>query len=125
MDMRTKDPHMLNMLRTFKARAARIQAEYEAECEAWRRDGFSPAFCIHGVYLWGDYDCQCWGCEEYGNCIPSMAPYRKVRELYLEHDERYDQIRPMLAALRGKYDSASDSARSALIKWAYDPILNY
>ena len=34
-----------------------------AQCAEDARNGFRPQFCIHGVYLWVDYDCVCWRCE--------------------------------------------------------------
>lgn len=36
---------------------------YERECEEYARDGYRPQHCIHGTYLWTDYDPICGGCE--------------------------------------------------------------
>lgn len=46
---------------------ARIEArwaEYEKECEEWAAQGFRPERCIHGTYLWTDYDPICGECEQ-------------------------------------------------------------
>lgn len=39
-------------------------AEYEAECRDESRQGYRPSHCIHGMYLWVDYDVICWQCED-------------------------------------------------------------
>lgn len=42
----------------------RRNAEYLEECESYYRRGFTPEFCIHGKYLWTDYDAICGWCED-------------------------------------------------------------
>ena len=49
-------------LRYLKAAKARRSA-WEDECRAWAREGFAPAYCEHGTYLWTDYDPICGYCE--------------------------------------------------------------
>ena len=50
-------------LRYLKAAKARRTA-WEDECREWAREGFSPAYCEHGTYLWTDYDPICGYCED-------------------------------------------------------------
>lgn len=48
-------------------RSRRQYAEYLAECEEDRRNGYRPHYCRHGVSMWVDYDCACGMCEDEGN----------------------------------------------------------
>ena len=50
-------------LRFLKAAKARRSA-WEDACRAWAREGFAPAYCEHGTYLWTDYDPICGYCED-------------------------------------------------------------
>ena len=50
-------------LRFLKAAKARRSA-WEDACRSWAREGFAPAYCEHGTYLWTDYDPICGYCED-------------------------------------------------------------
>lgn len=39
-------------------------ADYLAECESYRQDGYTPHYCEHGTNRWTDYDNICGGCED-------------------------------------------------------------
>jgi hypothetical protein len=43
---------------------AQRRADYALECEADRRNGHRPHYCIHGTNQWTDYDNICGGCED-------------------------------------------------------------
>lgn len=43
--------------------ARRQQADWEQMAEECREQGFRPEYCIHGTYMWVDYDCACGYCE--------------------------------------------------------------
>jgi hypothetical protein len=47
-----------------RARIAQLWEEYYANAEECASQGYRPSHCVHGVYLWVDYDCVCWRCEE-------------------------------------------------------------
>lgn len=54
----------LDFLKSIKANwAARIE-EYAAECAQDRKEGHRPSHCIHGAYLWVDWDVICGRCED-------------------------------------------------------------
>lgn len=47
-------------LNRFRARQAEyLEAQAEANAKGWRTE-----YCIHGTYMWADYDAICGGCEE-------------------------------------------------------------
>lgn len=39
------------------------RAEYRRECEEYWARGLRAPYCIHGTYLWTDYDPICGYCE--------------------------------------------------------------
>ena len=43
-----------------------LRENYEgwlAQCREEAKMGYRPSRCIHGTYLWVDYDCACYRCE--------------------------------------------------------------
>lgn len=40
------------------------RAEYEAEMDELRKEGYGPSHCIHGTSLWVEWDPICGYCEE-------------------------------------------------------------
>lgn len=55
------------------------RAEYERECEEYARAGYRPRTCIHGTYLWTDYDPICGRCED-GSLPDTVEAYLMVRQ---------------------------------------------
>lgn len=39
-------------------------ASYREDCEADRKNGHRPHYCVHGVNMWVDFDCACYQCED-------------------------------------------------------------
>ena len=99
----------------------RIQiAEWEEECAAEARHGFSPSHCIHGTYMWVDWDVRCWQCEAGGTTIDIYASaIAHVKALRAECLNR--------AAAWGAVESAggvSHILRSEGMEWVAAPIVN-
>jgi hypothetical protein len=39
-------------------------ADWAESAEEWRRQGYRPHYCPHGMNLWVDYDVICGACED-------------------------------------------------------------
>ena len=100
-------------LKAFKAArrdVARAYAEYDAMARECYRDGYRPAYCVHGTYQWTDYDAMCWQCED------GFTPLEWTMQEYRARCKRY------VTALSGYFDlgmvvlshSNSDAARTLL-----------
>lgn len=75
----------VNIARKERARIAERVAAYRRECADAAAEGYRPSHCIHGTYLWVDYDPICAGCEDWGfNGLDPLEPYHfaiaEVRE---------------------------------------------
>lgn len=59
------------------------QAEYLEECHNWHKQGYRPEVCIHGTYMWTDYDNMCMGCElgEFSEYTSGLDLYRYAWDL--------------------------------------------
>jgi hypothetical protein len=57
---RTRDRFALAAVKRFR----RYHADYLAECESDRRQGYRPHYCEHGTNQWTDYDNICGPCED-------------------------------------------------------------
>jgi hypothetical protein len=49
------------------------RAEYYRECREYAKQGLRPRYCIHGTYMWVDYDCACWRCESWEDDLPDTV----------------------------------------------------
>ena len=71
-------------------------AIYEAQCEAYAKDGFRAHYCFHGVNMWTDYDAICGACED-GYGYFDRLEYRKLAlgeaiRAHRQQDERVDML---------------------------------
>ena len=100
-------------LKAFKAArryVARAYAEYDAKARECYRDGYQPAYCVHGAYQWTDYDAMCRQCED------GFTTLEWVMQEYRARCKQY------VTALSGYFDFAmvvlshsnSDAARTLL-----------
>lgn len=101
---------------------AKQWAEYEANCEAYAKDGYRPAHCFHGVNLWTDYDPMCGACEDgYGYFDPNA--YRRLaldeaQRAYSKQEERIDMLVKLMQA-------GAPIQIAELGAWATQPVQAY
>ena len=78
--------------RNHNERAARIRADYEAMLADCHRMGYRASHCIHGTYLWGDYDVMCNGCESSDYFLSEdmtfVTALREARDKYAARERR-------------------------------------
>lgn len=55
---------MLKLAAKIGRRLESDYAEFVADCESYRADGYRPHYCEHNTNLWTDYDNICGGCED-------------------------------------------------------------
>lgn len=106
------------LLPGIRAQQATMRTDYANACADYSRDGFSPAYCLHGASLWVDYDIPCGYCETYGSDYlesPLSIALREARRRVAESNRR---------------QSAAIDARAAglpisidmLLDWALEPL---
>lgn len=90
--------------------AKRLRVERDNNVRHWEdmandcaRQGFRPEFCIHGTYMWVDYDCACFDCEmgddprdlslaDFFEMVKGKKSYaiRKIQKMISERDDLID-----------------------------------
>jgi hypothetical protein len=60
----TMDNATLKVAHRIELRLAASYAEYLAECDYDRSQGYRPHYCEHGANMWTDYDNICGACED-------------------------------------------------------------
>ena len=111
----TKLAHRL--LPVIRERRESMLESYAAAVEADRKMGYRPQTCIHGAYMWVDYDIPCGTCESEGrNWLPSIhqVAVSHAREALAECDRRYALIRPIMFDKERPDDDVLDK----MIDWA-------
>lgn len=102
------------------ARVRREIAEWEEQCEEEARQGYRPSHCIHGTYMWVEWDCACGWCEAEGNTIDIYAnALGHIKNLRAECLKR--------AAAWGAVESAggvSHDLRDAGMRWVTEPMFS-
>ena len=72
---------------------AEQRAEYEMECENAYKLGYRPKYCIHGTYMWCDYDVICGHCEAALTDLEWAFANAKRRHIrYMEMYKHLDEI---------------------------------
>ena len=108
----------MQLLPGIRVRQATIRADYASACADYRRDGFGPAYCLHGASLWVDYDIPCGCCETYGSDYlesPLSIALREARRRVAESNRRQSAaIDARVAGLPVDVD--------ALLDWALEPL---
>lgn len=72
-------PEVLGRAQVQEDRLLGAQKEYSSEVEEAAKEGLRPETCIHGTYMWSDYDVICPGCE--GGEFTEWTPADEVREV--------------------------------------------
>jgi hypothetical protein len=92
------------------------KAEYEAECESYRREGYRPRYCPHGTNQWTDWDNICGPCED------GWYPWDMETALAEAH-RRTRETHRRVALMTPLYGEAGlpRSVKDALFDWAIEP----
>lgn len=95
----------------------RAQAEdYFAMCAEYRREGFSPRYCVHGVNMWVDYDCACFECEDGGWDADTLMDFPFTRAVVMARDEWADIHATMLALTEEKEEAIQRDLKRGLTR---------
>ena len=91
---------------------ARAYDEYEDMARECYREGYRPAYCVHGTYQWTDYDAMCLQCED------GITPLELAMQVYRARCERYsvmmDDYMQLVASVARCGASGTDTARLLL-----------
>ena len=82
-----------------RAVIAENRAEYAKACKEWAEQGLRPAYCIHGTYLWVDYDCACYRCE--GDYRSDLEQAVDLARNWQEKDEHKARIARLIEEFTG------------------------
>lgn len=107
-------------------RIQRTIEDYNIMVTDCRKQGYRPSHCIHGTYLWVDYDVMCPGCEDsydprnltYMDVLKeTLEEYRIISRRYLAELPNISKAHTSLvqSGLRDLADETFNKATSELL----------
>lgn len=107
-----------------KAEAQREQAEYDEMVRECAEQGFRPKYCIHGTYMWTDWDPICGYCE---NGEPLWSDSRDWARAKDEAERILEAVaqRRMVVLEVVRLDPRNSELREKLVDWSLEPFGKY
>lgn len=97
------------------------QAQWDEMARECAEQGFRPEYCIHGTYMWVEWDCACGLCEQGEPLWDDARDWDAAKRKAAAILEAVEQRRKLTLEFV-KLDPRNCDIREALVDWSLEPL---